>query len=323
MTHNSYAAPGDVLFPNQNNREPQQFRDGIRGFALDVYEEAGGRIMMKHHPDGIRGPTVDYFNSVRNLVSVIRESGNGNEFVLVQFQDEVRSEPALQRVVEPWGDLVITNFDIEKPLGYYITQGKRVLLTTDVDWHHRPDMGLHRSTDLIAENDFAWYNVLAGPPMSYRRGPFGGNQRYAKMLNFFCTAGGIGNTVTSSTVNTEVRMKTHARQFMRQSYAQNTINIIMVDFYDTGGDVFQVQESIRNGDFGQHDCWRDGSRCVAGDSCFNCCNDYEWWDSKFFFACGEEKCWRNGRVCGAGTTCNNCCNGRSCPWYQFGVCTCN
>lgn len=70
-------------------------------------------------------------------------------------------------------------------------------------------------------------------------------------------------------------------------------------------------------------CWEDGSICGIGSTCYNCCNGHEWWTSKFFTACGKEPCWGKGTICGAGTTCRECCNGSHCPWYQFGICTCN
>jgi len=69
-------------------------------------------------------------------------------------------------------------------------------------------------------------------------------------------------------------------------------------------------------------CWGDGSICGAGTTCNNCCNGYNYWGSKWFTACGNEPCWGRGTLCGAGTTCGNCCSGADCPWYQFGVCTC-
>ena len=67
----------------------------------------------------------------------------------------------------------------------------------------------------------------------------------------------------------------------------------------------------------------DGTRCLAGTSCNLCASGkYEWWDSKVGHHCGSEPCWGRGTVCGLGTTEKNCCRGASCPWYQFGVCTC-
>jgi len=70
-------------------------------------------------------------------------------------------------------------------------------------------------------------------------------------------------------------------------------------------------------------CWNDGTICGAGTTCNKCCNGSSWWTGKAFTACGNEPCWGRGTVCGAGTTCNSCCNGADCPWYQFGICTCN
>ena len=73
---------------------------------------------------------------------------------------------------------------------------------------------------------------------------------------------------------------------------------------------------------GPEPCWENGSICGLG-TCTSCCNGSEYWESKAFMACGPEPCWGGGTICGAGTTCNSCCGSADCPWYQFGICTCN
>jgi hypothetical protein len=83
-------------------------------------------------------------------------------------------------------------------------------------------------------------------------------------------------------------------------------------------------------------CIDDGNICLAGTSCNDCCNGYEFWTSNVFTTCGTEPCWDDGSICGAGTTCSNCCNtaynalgtqcGGSC-WSDGTICgagtTCN
>jgi len=72
--------------------------------------------------------------------------------------------------------------------------------------------------------------------------------------------------------------------------------------------------------------WTDGTRCALGTTCNVCQNSATYWPGLVFTACGSEPCWGEGTTCGSGTTCNTCCSGNSnnnCPWYWFGVCTCN
>lgn len=69
--------------------------------------------------------------------------------------------------------------------------------------------------------------------------------------------------------------------------------------------------------------WSDGTTCLAGTTCNACTHPATWWVGAAITKCGNEPCWKGGTVCGAGTTCNSCCSGANCPWYQFGVCTCN
>jgi hypothetical protein len=69
-------------------------------------------------------------------------------------------------------------------------------------------------------------------------------------------------------------------------------------------------------------CWVDGSIC-AGTTCNNCCNGSEYWDGKLFTACGAEPCWEGGSVCLVGTSCGNCCGSNFAPWYTPGIGSCN
>lgn len=74
---------------------------------------------------------------------------------------------------------------------------------------------------------------------------------------------------------------------------------------------------------GAPDKWDDGTYCLAGTSCDQCKNKAQWWVGAGGMHCGDEPCWTSGTVCGKWTTEKECCNGASCPWYQFGICTCN
>jgi hypothetical protein len=74
---------------------------------------------------------------------------------------------------------------------------------------------------------------------------------------------------------------------------------------------------------GKEPCWGNGYACGAGTTCNQCCNSWSWWTGLGFTMCGVEPCWGGGTVCGSGTTCNSCCSGGNCPWWGFGICTCN
>lgn len=55
--------------------------------------------------------------------------------------------------------------------------------------------------------------------------------------------------------------------------------------------------------------WDDGTQCGLGTTCRACRNKATYWYGKAFTACGEEPCWGDGTRCLAGTSCNSCCNG--------------
>eukprot|EP00567_Pseudictyota_dubia_P014645 CAMPEP_0197454894 /NCGR_PEP_ID=MMETSP1175-20131217/39300_1 /TAXON_ID=1003142 /ORGANISM="Triceratium dubium, Strain CCMP147" /LENGTH=257 /DNA_ID=CAMNT_0042988607 /DNA_START=292 /DNA_END=1061 /DNA_ORIENTATION=+ len=257
MTHNSHAVPGDTWSPSQFKREPSQFNDGIRGFAMDIYEE-NGRLVLKHNKhDPLE---VDYVQRVREIVAELEKTQNRNEFLLVQFETYV-SDQGIERACAAWGDKVIKNFDTSRRLEFYISRGMQVLLLTD---HGKamPHLGMHKSTKFLAENNYKWTDPLKSPDLAWRRGPQGGTLRYAKMMTYFCSRTGMGNPLTSAEVNDPGRMLYHARQFMKQSYAQGKLNVIMVDFY-TEGDPLQAQKAIRAGNM-YSGCLGDGTSCLSG-----------------------------------------------------------
>jgi len=61
-------------------------------------------------------------------------------------------------------------------------------------------------------------------------------------------------------------------------------------------------------------CWEDGTRCTGGalGTCeTQCCyrsDNYEYWYSKAWHACGMEPKWDDGSICALGTSCNACKN---------------
>jgi len=310
MTHNSFAVSNEVASPNQNYGVGKQFRDGIRGFNFDIYWNSG-KVIMKH---GDWHSNVDYSTSVAAIVAEMNKQEYRNEFVLVQFQDDVGSDH-LDEVLEPWGDKVIKNFDPNKKLGEYIILGKRVLLTSKYD---RASEGMHNYEDLITENNYKWSSTFDDVDFGHRRGPKNSDTS-AKMMNHFCGTAGTGSMVSSAIVNKKSRMLYDARTFKKQDYAKDTINVIMIDYYDTGN-VFDAQRAIRNGDFNSG-CRSDGSLCGIGSTCFECCNKHEYWYSKALTACGKEPCWGDGENCGKGTTCKRCCNGHE-YWYGQAMTAC-
>lgn len=298
MTHNSFANPW-VDSPNQNHRVGRQFRDGIRGFQFDIYWK-NGKIIMKHGGSS----SVDYSTSVEAIVTEMNKWEYRYEFVLVQFEDYVGRD-RVDKVLEPWGDKLIKDFNPVKKLGDYIIAGKRVLLTSK--YQGRESKGMHYYEDLITENRYQWFSATENVDFRLRRGPRISHTT-AKMMNHFCgTWPGAGSMVSSAIVNTKSRMLYDARIFKKQYYAMGKINIMVIDYYDTG-DVFAAQRAIRRGDFNSG-CWSNGKLCGIGSTCYKCCSKHEYWYKKAMTACGREPCWRKNKVCGQGTTCNACCNG--------------
>jgi len=274
MTHNSASVRGDMLFPNQNQREPDQFRYGIRGFSMDIHEE-DERITLRHGQWG----EVDYLDRVEDVLSAMDEEGQENEFVLIQIEDYLRTESGINLACSAWGESIITNFDSSKQLGDYIKDGKRVLMMTSNRSHVDPSIGMHNSHEIIAENQYKWFSKDQAPDMTYRRGPTGGSSRYARMMNYFCQDNpGLGNEAKSRVVNTPDRMHCHADEFKQKNYANGRINIMMIDFYDKGNSL-EGQEAIRSGsDYDEtacdlRPCRQSGSPCSFwSGGCGECCS---------------------------------------------------
>jgi len=139
------------------------------------------------------------------------------------------------------------------------------------------------------------------PPMVYRRGPNGGNQRYATLMNYFCTSPtfNVGDTSRSSIVNAKARLQCHAKEFKSQPYAKGKINIAMIDYYhlpSNKDNALDAQAAIRNGDFGP-----DVANCVTGS---------------------QPSCRATGSSCSFFGSCGDCCEGSRCRFWIFG-CKCS
>ena len=102
--------------------------------------------------------------------------------------------------------------------------------------NHNPDTGpdilIHKQTDFISKNDYAWSNRYDGPPMTHCHSPTNPSQdkRYMRHMNYFVTILG-GNMVASCVVHDVDGVLDHIRNFEKQSYAGEKINTLMVDYY--------------------------------------------------------------------------------------------
>eukprot|EP00977_Amphora_coffeiformis_P027678 scaffold34631_cov251-Amphora_coffeaeformis.AAC.7 len=324
-THNSLALPGQVLSPNQKYGLATQFVDGIRFFNLDLYyDDKDGTVVTRHGPGLVYDPS----DQMKELVTAMTTTPD-NEFVLIQVQDAVRDTEKIHQFLEDTGfsSRLVKNFDISKTLGDYIQQGQDVLLVTNAAASTNASLGIHSTYELVTENDYIWKSCyFDAAPMTYRRGPVSAQSDRSsfKLMNYFCSLTGTGDIIASDNVNQKHRILYSAREFIQQDYTGGIINGILVDYYQKGN-VWEVQAQARSSgyDWSDNDCWEDGRTCGQGTTCWYCCRDAEWWDQKFFTACGPEPCWSRGALCGKGTTCDNCCGGStSCPWWSFGVCRC-
>ena len=322
-THNSLAVSGKVFSPNQNYGLAKQFVDGTRFFNLDLYfDDVNRKVVTSHGPGLVYDPS-DQMKEL--LLAMTKTTTTGSEFVLIQLQDSVLDAERIYQFFEEMGfsSHLVNNFDISKKMGDYIQNGQDVLLVTDSLRSTDPTRGIHYTNDFVTENDYTWKSCyFDAAPMTFRRGPsVQSNQRSFKLMNYFCSLTGAGDKIASNNVNQKHRIMYSAREYIPRDYADGTINGILVDYYQTG-DVFEVQDQVRSGGWND-DCWEDGRTCREGTTCWNCCRNSEWWDQKFFTACGQEPCMSQGTVCGKWTTCDQCCSrSADCPWYRFGVCRC-
>lgn len=357
MTHNSYATDDRVFIHNQNFGEGKQFDAGIRGFNFDIYD-VDGELSVDHTPNCNTWTPSPYIESVGEVLERLDRCEHQNEIVVVDLEMKNSGERTNQRVVEPWGDKVITHFNSSKPFSYYIAKGQRVLLLTNKDTSDT-SIGIHRRKDYVTQNGYDWSCTLDEPDFAYREGPKN-DPDSAKLMNHFCYTFKMPDEQDSERVNEEHVIMSHSRKFSEQPVYGSFPNIIMVDFYDKGN-IWPAQDLIRGtnkyvGDeledgtlcvvgttcmsckneysfwyskamtaCGSEPCLPDGSRCASGTTCNTCCSDsYEYWDSLLFTACGSAPCSDEGTLCWSGSSCGECCSGEyDCPWYGLGYgCSC-
>ena len=224
-THNSLALPGKVLSPNQNHGLGTQFRDGIRGFNFDLYNDGSSQIETCHGGDWCTNPMDDFDELISEL------DKNPNEFIVVQLQSQL-DDKRNNVLKAKFGHRLVTNFDPNRKLGTYLEQGQQVLMVTDRNPDVFGDIKIHNTNYFISENDYSWKNRYGSPPMGHRRGPKNPNQskKYMRNMNYFITVLG-GDMVASYVVHDVERALGHIRNFEKQSYSGGKINTILVDYY--------------------------------------------------------------------------------------------
>lgn len=310
MTHNSYATDDRVFIHNQNFREGDQFDAGIRGFNFDIYD-VDGELSVDHTPNCNTWTPSPYIESVGEVLERLDRCEHQNEIVVVDLEMKNSGERTNQRVVEPWGDKVIKNFNSSKPFSYYIAKGQRVLLLTNKDTSDT-SVGIYRRKDYVTQNGYDWTCTFDEPDFAYREGPKN-DPNSAKLMNHFCYTFKLPDEQDSERVNDEHVIMSHSRKFSEQPVYGSFPNIIMVDFYDKGS-IWPAQDLIRGTNKYVGDELEDGTLCAVGTTCMSCKNEYSFWNSKAMTACGSEPCLQDGSRCASGTTCNTCCSGSHEYW---------
>jgi len=236
MTHNSLALPFKVFSPNQNRGLARQFRDGVRGFNLDL-KGKGNWIRSCH---GASWWCYNPKDQIQDLMWELNKDLYDDSFIIVQIQSEIKTHH--YHLLEHWfGSKLVKNFDKNKKLGYYMERGQQVLIFTD--GVARPSQGIHDTKLYIVENDYACKNYRKPLPMGYRRGPKSGTR--IRLMNNFCSPIGAGNMVASNFVNNYNKALRNIKLYKQQSYAAGKINMLMVDYYETG-QVFQIEQAMRS-----------------------------------------------------------------------------
>ena len=124
-----------------------------------------------------------------------------------------------------------------------------------------PSNGIHDTTKFVTENGYRWSDCYGDPNLLFRRGYNSPNpsKGYGKLMNMFCSLTGIGNIIASWIVNDVERALGNIKQFQNTEYADGTINVVMVDYYDVGDEsIMKVQNVMRNA---------DANGLVEGQSC--------------------------------------------------------
>jgi len=244
MTHNSLAKAGKVLSPNQNHDLARQFRDGVRGFNLDLYWHKG-KIITKHG-GGVSYDPSGYVTGLKNELSKIENKG---EFIIVQLQASSNVE-IIDEVGKWFGDLLVKNFNINLRLDHYIQQGQQVLVFTD-SWYQN-SKGIHATNQFIVENSYKWntkwytwalggwfapitglfgspFLELIGAKVDYRRGPDTGKR--ISLMNYFC-CDGTGSMAKASRIHRHHTVRRNMNKYKEKSYSNGKVNVLMVDYYD-------------------------------------------------------------------------------------------
>jgi len=240
MTHNSLALPGKVFSPNQNRGLARQFRDGVRGFNLDL-KANGNKIKSCHGKHWL----VSWWcynpkDQIRDLMNELNKDWYDDSFIIVQLESKIKTQH--YHLLENWfGSKLVKNFNKNKKLGYYMERGQQVLIFTDGD--ARPSQGIHDTNDYIVENHYEWKSTRKRPPMWRRRGPVSGTR--IRLMNNFHTLLGAGNMLLSIDANNYKKALRHIKSYKQQTYADGKINMLMVDYYETG-QVFKIQQTMRS-----------------------------------------------------------------------------
>jgi len=258
MTHNSLALPGQVGSPNQNHDLAEQFRNGVRGFNLDLYM-VDGEVKTKHGSSQAYNPS----NVVQELMDELEKTENAGEFIIIQLQTE--DDLDLDIVSNWFGSKLVKRFSISRKLGWYLGYGQQVLVLTDKS--HDDTIGIHDTNQFIVENDYAWnqagyawiepWNLITqagsanlenmSPPMGYRRGPTTGKR--ISLMNYFC-CDGSGNMIKSHRVHEKSVVKSNIGLYKSEDYTGGKINILMVDYYEVRDyGIFDVQTDMRKGEY--------------------------------------------------------------------------
>lgn len=254
MTHNSLALPGKVLSPNQNHDLAKQFRNGVRGFNLDLYMDGG--IVMTHHGFGSLW-AYNPSNDVQELMDELKKPENAGEFIIIQLQ----AEDGLDlNVVSNWfGSKLVKRFSMIRKLGHYLHYGQQVLVFTDNE--HDANIGIHNTNEFIVENEYewnqptsAWYEPWKSvdlennpPPMEHRRGP--DKDERISLMNYFC-CDGLGNMMKSHRVHEKSVVKRNIGLYKNEDYTGGKINILNVDYYEVRDyAIFDVQTDMRKGEY--------------------------------------------------------------------------
>jgi len=224
-----------VFSPNQNHGLARQFRDGVRGFNFDLFND-GSKIKTCHPPPHwCHNPE----NDIRGLMNELKKGRHDDSFIIIQLESHISTRH--YDLLEKWfGNKLVKNFNKERTLGYYMERDQQVLIFTDKN--PRPSQGIHSTSDFIVENKYEWSDRYGYPNMKYRRGPpFG---RRMRLMNYFNSHTGLGDMVASKYVHDHDRALRNIKKYQEQRYTEGKINVLLVDYYEQG-DVFKIQETMR------------------------------------------------------------------------------